>query len=395
MAHELPLARRRKPPSGKRRIKIPGRWYAQHPFRIYPTDDGCAVGFLTGPKNLRRRILIQEFASVKEAESALRNRETIRPIVRATYRWFHQTANPSTLARRLRRSERQKAKRKAVRRWEDLRGGPPRRDGDVSAADFYAAFRPRGLHFEESVSQPQRQRIVNRLYDCASNLAELLEIAPADLFLVQRVGLSIDDQAYGQNFGRNTNGMYTSGIALITLHPARGGGSLPHEWFHALDYHTPKTKGGSVPFWHTSLALSKKIVLAVEQAAESGMPTYHERSEQKDLRWRQASDRAFWSRELEMGARAFEALMRLCSLKRNWHGAPCDKVIPFEESRRDGTELLYLYPTPDELTRCGDDILALVREAAGDAIERQKAHARQAELVKREVDRRPLRAQAA
>ena len=381
-AHKLPLARRRKPPSGKRRIKIPGRWYALHPFRIYPTDNGCAVGFLTGPKNMRRRILIQEFASIKEAESALRNRETMRPIVRATYRWFHQAANPSTLAKRFRRNKKQVAKRKAIRRWEDLRGGPPRRDGDVSAADFYAAFRPRCLHFEESVSQPQRQRIVNRLYDCASDLAELLEIPPADLFLDQRVGLSITGQAHGRAFGRKISGMYISEQALITLHPARGGGSLPHEWFHALDYHTPKMKGGSVPIWHTALILSKKIVLAVEQAATDGMPTYRERCEQTELRWRRASESMLWSRELEMGARAFEALMRLCSLKRNWRRTPYGAIASFEEYRRNGTELLYVYPTPDELSRCGDEILALVREAAGDAIERQKARAQQAERAK-------------
>ena len=371
-AHKLPLARRLKPPAANRRIKVPGRWHALHPLRVYPTDSGCAVGFLTGPKDMRRRILIQEFASVEEAESALRKPKTIHPIVRATYRWYHQAANPSTRAHQLRRSEKQRAKRNAIRRWEDTRGGPPRRDGDVSAADFCGAFRPMCLHFEESVSQPQRQRIVNRLYDCASDLAELLEIAPADLFLYRRIGVSIRTLLRGQ---RRIIGIYTHDGALITLHPARGGGSLPHEWFHALDYHTPMTKDDPFPQHYTELTLSRRIARSVEQAAIDGMPTYRERSEQMDLRWGRASEISTWSRESEMGARAFEALMRFCSLKRNWRGTPCGAVSTFEEYRRHGRELLYVYPTRDELTRCGGDILALVREAARDAIEWQKAAA--------------------
>ena len=387
-AHKLPLARRLKPPSAHRRIKVPGRWYALHPFRVYPTDSGCAVGFLTGPKDMRRRILIQEFASVEEAESALRKPKTIHPIVRATYRWYHQAANPSTRAHQLRRSEKQRAKRKAVRRWEDPRGGPPRRGGDVSAADFYAAFRPRCLYFEESVSQRQRQRIVNRLYDCASDLAELLDIPPTDLFLYRRISVSIGTLRRGQ---RTITGLYTPAGALITLHPARGGGVLPHEWFHALDYHTPKTQDDPLPLLYTQLTLSGKIARAVEQAAIDGMPTYRERSEQKDLRWGRASEISTWSRESEMGARAFEALMRVYSLKRNWCGTPCGALSPFEEARRHGRELLYPYPTRDELTRCGDEILALVREAAGDVIERQQ---REARIVKRvaEIQLRAARA---
>ena len=111
----------------------------------------------------------------------------IRFFRRASYRWYHQAANPSTRANQLRRNKRQWAKRKAVRRWEDPRRGPPRRDGDVSAVDFDAAFRPKCLCFAAAVSQRQRQRIVNRLYDCAMDLAELLEIAPAALFLDRRV----------------------------------------------------------------------------------------------------------------------------------------------------------------------------------------------------------------
>ena len=184
--------------------------------------------------------------------------------------------------------------------------------------------------------------------------------------------------------------MYTSTRALITLPPARGGGSLPHEWFHALDYHTPKTKDDPVPQHYTQLTLSGKIAQVVEQAATDGMPrTASVPSKRSALA---AGERnATWSRELEMGARAFEALMRFISLKRNWRGTPCAAVSSFEEYRRHGRELLYVFPTRDELTRCGDEILALVREAAGDAIERQKIR----DGVLKRVDEIQLRARAA
>ena len=335
-----------------KRTSYRARMHRLYPLRVYRTDSGYGVGILVGPKPLRQRIVLKEFPSAKAANAALQDGPTVNQLYWHEFRYWWNSCRP--------RNERNEFS--AACRWEDVRRGPKRREGDVSIEEYDAMFKPRGVSFGVSIPQWERQRMVNRLYDCSADLVDILQIDPGWLFLDRRVALVL-----GGQYGRPRSlAYYRHQFRCIVMHRNCGGAghTLSHEWFHALDWHTANDLR-QLPKSRDQVVLSKKVVKRLQEASGEGQPSYLERSQANDLRWIKglASKDVLWSRETEMGARAFESLMRLYARKRNWRATPVAGLPSWGASRDAGAGHLYNYPTREELLQCGDEIMELVREA--------------------------------
>ena len=196
------------------------------PFRIYRTrepETPYAVGFLVGPKEHRERVILACYRTKEEAERSLRNHPALLKAEKEWHAW------PQSHWRSL----------IACARWRPSRKGPKRRNRPVRIEDFQEAFNPRAITFGASVPKKERQRMLNVLYESGLDIAELLDIPTQALFLNGRIGLAL-----GCAGNRSHRWAYYSGKQkFICLTREKGGGSIGHEWFHALDYITHEYTG--------------------------------------------------------------------------------------------------------------------------------------------------------
>ena len=330
------------PPIPVRRRKRPSNGLV---FRVYPTEDGFGIGRLVGPKPLRRRIVLRTFATRAEAEACFEDTTELNRLNHAFRAWCNWPKGNY-------------AEGIAADRWENVRRGPDRRAGDIALEEFNATFAPRGIAFGSSVPQWERQRMLNRLYDQAMDLAECLGIEPADMFLGRKVGLALG--CWGHQGSRWA--FYNSTHAVIALSRRKGGSAFAHEWFHALDHHA--RDGGK------KLYLSSALVRRLDAACAEGGPTYSERCEASELRQKclhrnstPPGQRLYRSTPIEMGARAAEALLNRLARKRNWRGTPAPGMPCWEEWRDKNAGGHFWYPTPAELDRVAQDLIGEIRRA--------------------------------
>jgi len=111
-------------------------------------------------------------------------------------------------------------------------GLPQRIDRDVTPDDLLQTFGFRGTEFGNWTAQDERQRMLNLAFDGLSDLAEILNVPPAALSLNGTLGL-----AFGARGGGRFAAHYEPGKLVINLTKLQGGGSLAHEWAHALDHY--------------------------------------------------------------------------------------------------------------------------------------------------------------
>lgn len=109
---------------------------------------------------------------------------------------------------------------------------PKRTDRDVSADDFVKDFGFRGVEFGNWAAQDERQRIVNMAYDGLMDLAEIMGVPPKALSLNGTMGM-----AFGARGGGKFAAHYEPGKLVINMTKINGGGSMAHEWAHALDHY--------------------------------------------------------------------------------------------------------------------------------------------------------------
>lgn len=134
--------------------------------------------------------------------------------------------------------ERDNVKRSDMRRSENrARTGSDHRQGkDISAEEFKSAFGFRGVQFGNWVKQGKggkdRQGLVNRAYDALMDLSEILDVPAESLSLDGKLGI-----AFGARGSGNAAAHYEPGTVVINLTKTSGAGSLAHEWFHALDHY--------------------------------------------------------------------------------------------------------------------------------------------------------------
>lgn len=111
-------------------------------------------------------------------------------------------------------------------------GLPQRIDRDVTPDDLLQTFGFRGTEFGNWTAQDERQRMLNMAFDGLSDLAEILGVQTEALSLNGSLGL-----AFGARGGGRFAAHYEPGKLVINLTKLQGGGSLAHEWAHALDHY--------------------------------------------------------------------------------------------------------------------------------------------------------------
>ena len=203
-------------------------------------------------------------------------------------------------------------------RWKPeltLGGGRPRvgadrRGGiDIEAEEFMKSFGFRGVQFGNYVTQRERQRFLNEVYDALMDMAELLGISPRALAIDGRLGLAI-----GARGGGKANAHYEPKENVINLTKSKGAGSLAHEWFHALDYYFNKSSNrptsatankSAEQFPASTRDEMRKAFLDLMRAIKNS--DYYNRSvalEQK-LHPQQLGE-GYYDKPTELGARAFQ-----------------------------------------------------------------------------------------
>lgn len=131
---------------------------------------------------------------------------------------------------------------------------PQRIDRDVTSEDFVRDLGFRGVEFGNWSAQDERQRILNMAYDGLMDLAEIMGVPPKAMSLNGTLGM-----AFGARGGGRFMAHYEPGKLVINMTKIRGGGSMAHEWAHAMDHYfgeldkadayTTKARGASG--WHT------------------------------------------------------------------------------------------------------------------------------------------------
>lgn len=111
-------------------------------------------------------------------------------------------------------------------------GLPPRIDRDVTPDELLRTFGFRGTEFGNWTAQDERQRMLNLAFDGLADLAELVGIPQRAISLNGTLGL-----AFGARGGGRFAAHYEPGKLVINLTKLQGGGSLAHEWAHALDHY--------------------------------------------------------------------------------------------------------------------------------------------------------------
>lgn len=109
---------------------------------------------------------------------------------------------------------------------------PARIDRDVTPDDFIKAFGFRGVEFGLWSAQDERQRIINMAYDGLMDLAEIMRVPPRAMSLNGTMGMAFGARGSGRALAH-----YEPGKLVINMTKIRGGGSLAHEWAHALDHY--------------------------------------------------------------------------------------------------------------------------------------------------------------
>lgn len=109
---------------------------------------------------------------------------------------------------------------------------PKRIDRDVSSEDFVRDLGFRGVEFGLWSAQDERQRILNMAYDGLMDLAEIMGVPPKAMSLNGTLGM-----AFGARGGGRFAAHYEPGKLVINMTKIRGGGSMAHEWAHAMDHY--------------------------------------------------------------------------------------------------------------------------------------------------------------
>lgn len=110
-------------------------------------------------------------------------------------------------------------------------GLPDRRNGArISPDGFLAAFGFRAIQFGESMSDVERQDVVDSAHDALMDLADVLGVEPAAMSLHGRLAA-----AFGARGSGGHPAHYEPGRRIFNIGRANGAGSLAHEWAHGLD----------------------------------------------------------------------------------------------------------------------------------------------------------------
>lgn len=188
---------------------------------------------------------------------------------------------------------------------EARNGADVRQGGDVSTEDLIGIFCLRGIQFGESVTQGERQRWLNDVFEALCDLAFVLNI-PRRWIGLGGLGLAIGARGRGGAIAH-----YEPELMVFNFTRMSGSGSLAHEWFHAFDHRLGKK-------WHstsiveslwwpfgTCVADLRALELHMSELCALLRPSKLLKQAQQI----EALPRAkkYWTKPCELAARAFEA----------------------------------------------------------------------------------------
>lgn len=298
-------------------------------------------------------IKIEAFPTLKEARAAFMQVERHQVWQDAYESWRNQSR------------ARLRSKENMVRQGKDWRGSE-----DVSTAQFSELFGFRGVQFGNYVGNERRQDDLNNAFDALMDMAWVLDIAPQSLSLDGSLGLAFG--ARGRGGINAANAHYETEHQVINLTKSRGGGSLAHEWFHALDHYVAQKLSlnrSHEPFFTQALKPSSRT--ASMSAFSPLVKTFseivnvlRERSLEMDKR---RTGQAYWSQDVEIAARAFESGIKETLAQQGAHNDFLVNII--DEELWEGRPLVesltllsapsYPYPRDDEKADNAARILSL------------------------------------
>ena len=216
------------------------------------------------------------------------------------------------------------------RRDNASRVGPSWRNGkDITAKEFAETFgvseETNGIQFGNSMTDKERTAALNSAYDGFMDLAAVLGVAPKSILLNGKLSVAFGARGKG---GKNPAAAhYEPGQVIINLTRKNGAGSLAHEWFHALDNFLARQDalaGGTPARTSTPNAQNIRLDYMSARRRRYGMDDkmpgalyeafvalraafeksgYLHRMERSD----KMKASRYWSDNIEMGARSFEA----------------------------------------------------------------------------------------
>lgn len=187
-----------------------------------------------------------------------------------------------------------------VRNGADVRLG-----GDISGEDLIGSFCLRGIQFGESVTQAERQRWLNDVYEALCDLAFVLNI-PRRWIGLGGLGLAIGARGKGGAMAH-----YEPDLMVFNFTRMSGSGSLAHEWFHAFDHRLGKkwhsTSIVEALWWPSGGSVANLTALELHMSELCGLLRPSKLLKQAQQIEALPRAKKYWTKPCELAARAFEA----------------------------------------------------------------------------------------
>lgn len=252
-------------------------------FGIY--QDRQTKDFFVGKKGVTGVVRMAEgFSSAKDARTHLENHQT-----ELETKWTALKETPNERRDNLR-----------------PRVGPDWRKGENITPETLAnTFGFRGIEFGNWVNNAERQDAINDAFDALMDMSTALKISPAAVSLNGELGI-----AFGARGGGRFKVHYEPGKVVINITKNRGGGSLSHEWWHAVDNYFSRL-GGNRYGYVTDMNSPTASLTGVRPEMLSAFRDVIKAIDASQLRTRsrmldRTRSKPYWSTPVEMSARSFE-----------------------------------------------------------------------------------------
>lgn len=162
-----------------------------------------------------------------------------------------------------------------LRRTKNLprtENGNPGRARDITPDEFSETFGFRGVEFGNWVENDKRQKDLNEAYDGLLDLASVLNVPPRALSLCGELGLRFGSNGRGGIHAAKAH--YEPDLIAINLTKKAGAGSLAHEWFHAIDHYFNRHVGEN----HSGVLLTESRNINLLINYEKAMQRFEERT---------------------------------------------------------------------------------------------------------------------
>lgn len=222
-------------------------------------------------------------------------------------------------------------------------------------------FRVRGGEFGNWMTDKDRQASLDFGYDAFCDLADVLDIAIADISFNGKLAI-----AFGARGSGNARAHYEPDLKVINLTKLKGAGSLAHEWGHALDDYISEALGitttklfsetrliteeqrSLLPEFSELLHNLKYKTILTEDGKEKTVKTDFLKGSIKFDSCHSKQENGYWQSRPEMFARAFDCYVsdKLKELNRRSDyltaHANCYKTFDTDGS------VIYAYPRGEE-----------------------------------------------